>query len=73
MSFTKLQQSLGKSSLVPMFQLFHMQYVYCPLHETFEAVPAMPAELPSQISRALDSLRAIGQEGQATCMATGPM
>ena len=41
------------------FKLFLRQYAYCPEHDMFEAVPAMPAQIPLHICKALDSLQSI--------------
>ena len=55
------RQSLHRPQRLPTFQLFLMQYVYCPGHQTFEAVLGMPAHLPDSIARALHSLHGIDQ------------
>ena len=41
--------------------LFLQKYLYSPSEETFVAVPAMPAQLPGQIRRVLDTLHSIDQ------------
>ena len=43
------------------FTLFLQRYIYCAVEDTFVAVPAMPAHLPSHISQALDVLHALDQ------------
>ena len=43
------------------FKLFLRQYVYCPEHDSFEAVPAMPAQIPMLLCDALEALQAISQ------------
>jgi len=43
------------------FKLFLRQYAYCPEHNSFEAVPAMPAQIPVLLCDALEALQAISQ------------
>ena len=43
------------------FKLFLRQYAYCPEHNSFEAVPAMPAQIPMLLCDALEALQAISQ------------
>lgn len=35
--------------------------MYCPEHDSFEAVPAMPAQIPMLLCDALEALQAISQ------------
>ena len=43
------------------FKLFLRQYAYCPEHNSFEAVPAMPAQILMLLCDALEALQAISQ------------
>ena len=43
------------------FKLFLRQYAYCSEHNSFEAVPAMPAQIPVLLCDALEALQAISQ------------
>ena len=43
------------------FTLFLKKYAYCHEHDTYELVPAMPAQLPDLMCRALDALQAINK------------
>ena len=43
------------------FQLFLRQYAYCQEHDRFEAVPPVPAQLPTLLLQALDKLQAINK------------
>lgn len=41
------------------FKLFLRQYAYCQEHDRFEAVSALPAQLPALLCQSLDMLQAI--------------
>ncbi|KAL0032691.1 hypothetical protein WJX79_003604 [Trebouxia sp. C0005] len=43
------------------FKLFLRQYAYCPEHNRFEAVPAMPTQIPMLLCDALEALHSISQ------------
>ena len=49
----------GTHQRLHIFKLFLRQYAYCQEHDRFEAIPAVPAQLPGLLCKALDSLQAI--------------
>lgn len=65
---SQAHQPLHKTQKLLVFKLFLRQYVYCAEHGTFEALPAMPAQLPERIRQVLHHLHAINQ-GSACCCA----
>lgn len=58
-AYRRAHQTRPRHQKLLVFKLFLRQYVYCSVHDTFEALPSMPNQLPARIRKALNSLQAI--------------